>query len=256
MELHNNSLVVTLPSNAHPSNRPSEFRTRLPAPMNLGTDWEVALYSIVYPRTWMNLFNPAVVRVKFPGDTTLHNLEIPAGHYESIQLLVRTISAAIDGLVRQTNPGEEGEQRIFNIRYHSTERRVYFHIARGAALMFDKHLAHVFGIAPDRSVTETLIGAFTTGLLPDVTAIYVYCDAIEAQTVGNTHSPLLQIVPVQGQFGDVILFSPRKLLYIPVNKKTISSIELELTDSLGESINFLSGQVVIQLHFRRRTISY
>lgn len=50
--------LVTLPSNAcddvYPNNRPGNYKTRLPIPVDLGEDWEVGLVDVQYPQSWYN----------------------------------------------------------------------------------------------------------------------------------------------------------------------------------------------------------
>ena len=50
---------LTLPSNAFleifPDNQTTEYRVKLPQPVELDGNWEVGLYSIFYPNTWYTL---------------------------------------------------------------------------------------------------------------------------------------------------------------------------------------------------------
>jgi hypothetical protein len=52
---------LTLPSNASldvfPDNKTTEYRVKLPQPVELDGNWEVGLYSIFYPNTWYTLRN-------------------------------------------------------------------------------------------------------------------------------------------------------------------------------------------------------
>lgn len=53
--------LVTLPSNSnlrtHPKNEPADYTVKLATPLNLVGDWEVALLSLQYTPTWVNIPN-------------------------------------------------------------------------------------------------------------------------------------------------------------------------------------------------------
>ena len=52
---------LTLPSNAStdifPNNKTTSYRTKLPETIDLEGEWEVSVYSIIYPNTWYTLDN-------------------------------------------------------------------------------------------------------------------------------------------------------------------------------------------------------
>lgn len=53
------SFYLTLPSdnslNFYPDNKISNFKTRLPTPLELKGEWEVGLAEFIYPHTWYNV---------------------------------------------------------------------------------------------------------------------------------------------------------------------------------------------------------
>jgi hypothetical protein len=247
MESYADQFVITLPSNSQSGNVPDNFRTQLATALRFDDDWEVALYTIVYPRTWENVpaGNLITISTSVPdtNDTQLRYVSIPAAHYDSLELLVRTIQQQINA---QANP------ILPTMRYHSTERKVYFHIPNGSSLQFDSELSALLGLRDGVVVDTTSTGASTVSSVSDVTAIYVYSNIVQPQIVGNTYSSLLQIVPVQGKFGDIVQYSPPKLLYLPLRSNTLNSIELNLARSSAEPISFQTGHVIVQLHFQKR----
>jgi hypothetical protein len=248
MESYTEQFVVTLPSNAQKGNTPDKFRTQLPISLRFDDEWEVALYTVVYPRTWQNVPAGNLITVTTSvADSISKDVRyesIPAAHYDSIDLLTRTLQNQINP---QNNP------MLPSLRFHSTERKVYFHIPVGGSLQFDSELSALLGIHDGTVVDSTTMGAFTASTAIDVTAIYVYANIVQPQVVGNTYSSLLQIVPVQGLFGDIVQYSPTKLLYVPLRSNTISSIEINLARSSGEAITFQTGHVIVQLHFQKRS---
>jgi hypothetical protein len=247
MESYAEQFVVTLPSNSQSGNTPDKFRTQLPTSLHFDDDWEVALYTVVYPRTWQNVpvGNTTTVTTSVAESTSkeIRYESIPAGHYDNVDVLARTLQ-------RQINP--ENNPLLPSLRFHSTERKVYFLIPVGASLQFDAELSAILGLRDGAIVDTTSTGASTASIATDVTAIYVYVNIVQPQVVGNTYSSLLQIVPVQGNFGDIVQYSPPKLLYLPLRSNTINSIDISLARSSAEPISFQTGHVIVQLHFQKR----
>jgi len=86
----------------------------------------------------------------------------------------------------------------------------------------------------------------------DLYALYVYCDILENQIVGDVLVPLLAKVPITGAHDTIIhtIFNPP--MYLPLVKHEIETIEVELKDDANQAILFQYGRVMLTLHFRRR----
>ena len=87
-------------------------------------------------------------------------------------------------------------------------------------------------------------------------ALYVYCNVLECVSVGDTMAPLLRIVAVKGSRGEMTYIQYDQPRYIPLQKKTFDSIEIDIRDDTGESIPFDSGKLIVTLHFRRAKNAY
>ena len=86
--------------------------------------------------------------------------------------------------------------------------------------------------------------------------MYVYCDVLECVPVGDTTAPLLRIVEIGGQKGEMVHIQYDQPRYVPLQKKEFDSIEIDIRDDLGEKISFDSGKLIVTLHFRRAKESY
>ena len=83
--------------------------------------------------------------------------------------------------------------------------------------------------------------------------IYVYSDIIKTQSVGNVKAPLLRIVPVEKDYGEICCVKYEKPHFFSLSRAHIESIHVDLRDDTGELISFGSGQALITLVFRRKT---
>ena len=76
-------------------------------------------------------------------------------------------------------------------------------------------------------------------------AIFVYSDLIQSQIVGNTLTPVLDVVAVQGGPKDLVCSRFDKPHYKPVLRKYFSDIHISLRDDQGEPIRFEKGKVIV-----------
>ena len=88
--------------------------------------------------------------------------------------------------------------------------------------------------------------------LNGVHSLFVYSDIIDNQFVGNSRSPLLNVVNVSNNYQQVISRIYDNPNYIPVSSREISSINISIRDDTGEKIFFTNSKVIIKLHFRSK----
>ena len=82
--------------------------------------------------------------------------------------------------------------------------------------------------------------------------LYVYCDLVEGQIVGDSLVPLLKAVPVDGEHGANTTKDYINPQYVPVAINHFSQLHLLLRDDAGDRVPFERGRVTATLHFRRR----
>ena len=84
-------------------------------------------------------------------------------------------------------------------------------------------------------------------------SLYVYCDVVKPQHVGDTLAPLLDIVPVQGMPGQRQHYALNQLTYLPVNRTFIEALNIEICDEYGKHVKFPDDveNVICRLRFRR-----
>ena len=86
--------------------------------------------------------------------------------------------------------------------------------------------------------------------------LYVYCDAAEAIPVGNIKAPILRVVNIAGNFGDLIHRLYTTPQYVPISKKEFNTLEIVIRDDTGRPVPFEFGKVVATVHFRQRRNPY
>ena len=86
-----------------------------------------------------------------------------------------------------------------------------------------------------------------------IPVIYVYCDLIERQQVGDSYVQLLRTLPTRtGVRGDLITETFDNIHYGGVERGSFEMVEIQLVDHLGINIPFRRGIVTVKLHFKRK----
>ena len=75
--------------------------------------------------------------------------------------------------------------------------------------------------------------------------LYIYCDILKPQIVGNIVAPLLQIVSIQGAYTKTVNRLYITPYYVPVLKKSFASIEINIKDDQGQPIKFEYGKSIV-----------
>jgi hypothetical protein len=92
---------LTLPSNASldvfPDNKTTEYRVKLPQPIDLDGNWEVGLYSISYPHTWYTLrdINADTHFYCDDGGGFYNTVKMDYGFYASIQEFIVDVNKGL-----------------------------------------------------------------------------------------------------------------------------------------------------------------
>ena len=93
---------ATLPSNtAVEQNTSADFRVHLPNTICLSGDWEVGLAEITYVKSWNNFhYDLNQLRLTLANDVNIW-VQVPPGHYETIQELNNAIHMGIREYAKQ-----------------------------------------------------------------------------------------------------------------------------------------------------------
>jgi len=273
--MHN--LYLTLPSNTEDfaSNTTSEFRVRLPNALELDGEWEMGLVEMQYPYSWNNVkggYSKSTqdnwILVEMSKNNPYYKgglceVTVPPGSYQDVETLIAAMHEALLKWKPSPKPGgivkikKPFLHKLVKLNYDSLHKRVKIKLDTTAikGLIIGKTLQYMLGFGGDRSQTFMKSVNFAD-YPPDITSgfntLFVYCDLVQPQIVGNLLAPLLRTVPISGEYGssiDKVFLSPH---YLPLRNKTFDAIEIVIKDDTNQAVKFNFGKVIIKLHLRRK----
>ena len=262
---------VTLPSNSslqYYGKQPmSNYKTRLARDIHLNVnEWEVGLAEFIYPITWHNVMKGYfTVRKLVKNDWTYIHGKIPDNRYDDVQDLLMILENEIHSIL--------GDQKS-NIKFSFLNTRfVKVYIADGYAIKLSPSLSQVLGFGDHDNICElrnhktmgryetcevrktddnnTLLSPFIADVDRGMRSLFIHCNIVSAQLVGDLHVPLLRTVAVKGRTGDVVAKSFSNIHYMRIERSDFQEIEIHITDETGKTVPFQQGRVIVKLHFKR-----
>jgi hypothetical protein len=94
------------------------------------------------------------------------------------------------------------------------------------------------------------IGKTIPQLIPDTEAIFVYCNIIKPQLVGNSYVRCLRIVQFPAHENHHIFDT---VYYVPVELNSFQTVAIELVNKFGELARIISSikPTTLVLHFKK-----
>jgi hypothetical protein len=215
-------------------------------------------------------------------------LFVPPGHYPTAQKLIdgiefakeklsESIQTALSELRKQektnrVDGGGEGKKKknkkyhlpelhtdVYNFAftYNDTLKRVLFKGQRNTikSVELSEKLKYMLGFETRLFYeTEKVWAKYTPDMRNGFYSLYLYCDMVEPQIVGNTIIPLLRTVHIEGNHGDIIEKLYNAPHYVQLNKKEIDQISIEVRDDRDQLVPFDFGKIVVKLHFRKKRL--
>lgn len=247
------SFYITLPSdsstNFFPNNKISHFITRLPKSLELTGKWLVGLSEIIYPHTWYNVNESNnLIEFSFASSEETFKFKIPPGFYPTIPDILNALTVQI----LESN---------INFSFNEVTKRVKIKVVGHASVILHPGMAELLGFDPIEIGTEEE-GAeiiMESPYIPDPCSrfrvLMIYTDLIEPQTVGDVLAPLLKIVNVTGNDGEMVLAQYDRPHYLPVSRKMIETLEIVIRTNMGDLVPFERGRAYVKLHFRQESLS-
>ena len=170
------------------------------------------------------------------------SLIVPPGYYSSAADLITKINEVINANGRFKDE--------LQLSFDTLNRKVTLQLQNKVEVYFSD-IGQTLGFSPNKVISRTSTAERAVDLEHSFHDLYVYCDMIQSQYVGDALVPLLRIVPVEGKDGERISKSFIRPQYLPVSRKQFESMEVNIKRDTGESVPFEFGRVLLTLHFRQ-----
>ena len=282
-----NDFFVYLPSNVNSiyfQNTSANFKTKLARYCSLNGIYEVGLAEISYTYSFLNISEDEIIQILYLDSEYTEfrkYVKLKKGYY-TIEDLISSLNNII-----QINENyvtlpkfelyDEKNYKKIKLVYGKTKfapifLRISYNLARILGISkseMDEISNHIITMVyydyeytrknkdlneydfeiPEEIKAENLYdisGGFHT--------IFVYCDIIKANFVGDSKTQLLRFVEIPYNFGygDQVHLIFDKIQYFPLITNEFESIEIDIKDDTGKNIPFNFAKNIIVLHFRKR----
>lgn len=260
------SFYITLPSNSSmnyfPDNSLTNYRTQLPIPLKFDVPYEVALVEIIFRQNW----SIDLGIIEYHHGKELFRLNIKAKDGEYITNVIDNINKdlekyALDYLKKDLEANGATPDKIFQeqeILKKSINLPKFifrfsilsFQCPDNAYFRFIGPFKKLFNLIYDWYSTKTPPVIIDLTNLHIVEALYVYCDIIDFQFVGDTKAQLLRTVVVSNNYFSLVSMNYENPHYVHINQNHINSINIDIRSDTGDHVHFLEGKVIVKLHFR------
>ena len=248
MNSNGEGFYITLPNDSSkglfPENTPSEYTTKLPRWIQLNGEWEIGLHSITYTQQYIAQHLDAPISFTHSGGNK------KGGKMKKYPTTVREYINNINESLKESITDKEIEFR------HELNGKITIVISSGYKVSLRREQAIVLGFlkvddsGEVKEITSTETGAYQANLHRE-TNIYVYCDIVQPQIVGDKMAPLLGIVPCEKTIESYEkIYAGKNIRYIPVQMKSFQNIKVHLRSSTYEFIPFDYGRASVTLHLR------
>lgn len=252
---------LTLLSNSSmkyfPNNTSTNFITKLPKSLKLIGDWQVAVVEFQHPCTifsvqesenYVRIIHRKTVYIDDRDDGFYDEtieVKIPPSNYDSIQDVIELLNT--HKLLSNKIKFDYQKESNYVIFVNLSKDILRVEIA--------PKLCRQLGFSPHDNILKKPIGVHKAsiylGLPPQ---IFLYCDIVDPQIVGDVMAPLLRVVSLDSSkyvFGVNRMVTFSHLNYIPVMKREFDTIEIDIRSDTGYIIPFEFGTTCVKLHFRR-----
>ena len=187
----------------------------------------MALTESHYPHSWNNTqqFRFYVRNEKLYG--VWDSLEMLPGHYSSIEGVLSKMKELVGNENRYTDD--------VRFSYDNLSRKVTVNLKNKAEVSLTD-VDYMLGFTPKQIISKTTMGDRQVDLEYGFHDLFVYCDLIQSQYVGDALIPLFRIVPVEGEVGERVSKSFVHPQYVPVSRKQFETIEVNIKRDTGESV--------------------
>lgn len=244
------SFYATLPSNSsfeyYPENTLNNYTTKLHSTLRLEGNYEVGLVEMSYPQNWIYKKDGVIT---FKIDKKIDTFKVKFQNYDTF----KSIAEDVEKFCKEKNIP-------CSFSYNNIEQKMKIDVKSPPYIDFSEGLNEELGfkhtnfhLSPGGFTPKSFVSRQLENKLKCISALFIYCNIIDYQFIGNTFAPLLRTILVNensdnyGKYIDHIFSKPH---YIPVSVNTIDTIEINIRDDTGEPIHFEAGKILVKLHFK------
>lgn len=249
--------IIELPSNAsmdiYPNNRVSTFRVRLPILLNYSSQRHVvALTEIKLTKSWNNINEGHHVALTSYDDdegfdgtyvSTVKHKDIMPGNYTPPEL--------IEHLNKVMKEWEKDDSNIKSpVLEISTNDVVRLREAGILRSNDGRKRAKLVPVFDDVLTRKLGLDSESPAYLDQgLTSLFIYCDIVKPQIVGDTTAPLLRCISVEeaGEEVNLIFDSP---YYLSLSRDCFQDVFVYIRTDTGEAPSFNFGRVILTLHIK------
>lgn len=142
------------------------------------------------------------------------------------------------------------------LSYYKKTKRVEIVLGTGVeSVIFSDRLSVILGFGSQKLFRPSDVPSYTILAVspPDFnfcpTRLFIYCDILQAQVLGDVYAPLLFNLALEGEHKRVVTVNPIRS-YINVGRSSFDSISINILNEFGEEVTFYNGASSVSLHFR------
>ena len=251
--------TVNLVSNAsmqiYPTNTMASFKTQLPVPIELDETWTAALSEISFPSIINNVTDGRIsfcIAKKHAKQRVLET-QIKLGAYTSVDAIMKEIE--------RVTFGSDGKKQLTWAIDNETQILQVQLLEKSFITLRSKNLKNILGFTDDKpwvgptTDKKPITANFPVDLQAGRHSMYVYCDLLGNEILGDKITQLLRVVPMSSlkqHRGPTTYLSVSNPQFKSIAKKYFHNVHIKLCDETGDIIPFLGvGRTNLTLLFKR-----
>ena len=231
---HDFSILLTSNTN--------DFTTNIYPPFQFNNNWSVGMMNFSVYNNIQNInATNNLFRYSINGGVTWKLITLTPGSYE-----IDTINSEINRLM--TLNGDSG----ITISANTITLGSIIDITP-AAMQVDFTIANSLASVLGFNAVILTVGHNTSPNPVDIITInqiLVNCDIINNSYLNSSPYPSIYSFPINVNTGERFTEQPNNIVYFPVNRSSVNSIRLWVTDQDGNAISLGGQNVVCRLHFK------
>jgi len=255
-----NIRLTSAPNNDFPDNKLSQFKVKLPAPVNLDKSWKVCVNTISHPSVFATFIDAKKGRsIIFTNYSTFDTTR-----FEFHKGIVYTEEALVSQLDQWMGENGVGE-------CERTGNTISLKLNFKASIYMPASLAHILGYngpiqkpfttinfindslkVGDKYVQNFELPMNLSYLRPNY--IMLYSNIVKSTIIGGSFTKIMRIVPIVDSKFQYVLSEFKHRDYYELENYELNIIEVQLRSHDGKFINFGGGQdIILDLEFSQQT---